>query len=155
MARKFYTHIPASLIRKETGESLYFEKITVWLIYLISPVALLASLVLGFMAFGYWGVISLFFCLFIYGLFASASMRAQSRLLDISSFFLVTVAIHIYSGADHYEVTKFACLFIFSLWSIRFAYWLSGWFLKIFVLRNEKAYAYLSKYLIINRLDTV
>ncbi|MBN2104243.1 hypothetical protein JW835_09415 [bacterium] len=153
MARKFYTHIPAPLIKKETGESPYFEKLTIWLSYLLSPVTLLASIALGFMTFGCWGFLSLFGSLSIYGLFASASLKSRSRLLDISLLFIVTVMIHIYSDPDHFEMTRFACLFLLSLWCIRFAYWASGYFLKAFVLRNEKAYSYLSKYLVINRLD--
>ena len=63
MAPKFYTNIPISKIQEETGEAPYFEKAIVWFAFLFSPTALIASIVLGFFAFSWWGIFSLFLVL--------------------------------------------------------------------------------------------
>ena len=66
VARRFYTDVPISKIEEETGETPYLEKTVVWFIFLLGPVALILSTVLGFLTFGWWGIISLVFCLTVF-----------------------------------------------------------------------------------------
>lgn len=153
LARKFFTHIPVSMIQKETGESCYFERLIVWLAYLLSPVALIASLALGFFAFHYLGFISLIICPLVYVLFSSSSLRNQSGLPGISLLLIAAIVIHVLSPSRHFLITRFAVVYLFSLWSVRFEYCMAETLLKAFVFRNRKAYDYLSKYLMIQETD--
>ncbi|MBN1781457.1 hypothetical protein JW948_10055 [bacterium] len=151
MARKFYTRIPMSLIAQETGESVIFHKMIIWLFYLSGPVLLVYSLFLGFRAFGAWGFITLFCCPLIYFLFSVASLKSNTNPVWISML-LVIAAFAAFFGRTHSPVLiRFSLAYLFSLWSLRFVYWESARLLRIFVLRNEKAYAYLAKYLTIHQ----
>ncbi len=147
MARKFFTRIPIGLIQKETEESLYIEKGLIWAAYLTGPVLLAASVAAGFVTFGLRGFLFLIGGLLVYGLYSSASMRDRAGLIPITAALVVTVITHLFNSGPHTGWTKFAILFIAALWSVRFVYAGSAWFLRLFVLRNAKAFNYLRKYL--------
>jgi hypothetical protein len=147
MARKFFTRIPLGLIRKETGESLYFEKALIWTAYLAGPVLLAASIAAAFLAFGLWGFLFLIGGLPVYGLYSTASMRERAGLIPISLILAVTVVTHWFNAGLYTGWTKFAFLFTGALWSVRFVYAGSAGLLRLFVLRNAKAFNYLGKYL--------
>jgi hypothetical protein len=147
MARKFYTDIPISKIEEETGESPYFEKMIVWLSFLFGPIALFSSIVLGFLAFGWWGVICLFLCPIVYFTYSSSSVRGGSKLIGITIFLFISAGIHFFGNLNIFWVTLFVCAFLFSLWCVRVLYCSATLLLRCFVIRNRRAFEYLSDYL--------
>jgi len=147
MARKFYTDISMQKIREETGETPYLEKIIIWFAFLFGPISLLTSIVIGFLAFNWWGIISLLLCPIIYFAYSSSSVRGNSRMIGINILLLVSSGIHFLRVFDVPKITAFVIIFIFSLWLIRLLYCSSTFLLRNFVIRNKKAYQYLSQYL--------
>jgi hypothetical protein len=81
MARKFYTDIPISKIEEETGEAPYFEKAIVWFAFLLGPIALISSIILSFIAFGWWGILGLVLCPILYFMYSSSSVLGGSQLV--------------------------------------------------------------------------
>jgi len=153
MARKFYTDIPMRKIRRETDETPYFEKIIVWFVFLFGPISLLASIMIGFLAFNWWGIIFLLFCPFVYFIYSSSSVRGDSTMTGISILLLVSACIYFFRVFDNPKITGFVTVFILSLWCIRLLYCSSTFLLRNFVIRNEKAYQYLSQYLKIRSIE--
>jgi len=94
MARRFYTDIPAKKIKEETGEAPYFEKIIVWLAFLFGPISLLATIILGFWFFNWWGIICLIFCPLVYFAYSSSSVRGDSKMTGISILLFTSACIH-------------------------------------------------------------
>jgi len=153
MARKFYTDILIATIEEKTGEAPYFEKMTVWFAFLFGPIALISSIVLGFLAFGWWGVICLLLCPIVYFTYSSSSVMGSSKLTGITILFLIAVGVHFFGNLNSPWVTGFAGVFLFSLWCIRLLYCSVTLLLRNFVIRNERAYDYLSDYLVIRQVD--
>ncbi len=153
MARKFYTDIPIQKIREETGEAPYFEKIIVWFAFLFGPISLLSSIIIGFWIFNWWGIIFLIFCPFIYFTYSSFSVRGDSRITGISILLLVSSCIYFFRVFDAPQITGFITVFILSLWCIRSLYCSSTFLLRNFIIRNEKAYKYLSQHLKIRLIE--
>ena len=153
MARQFYTQVTTSRIKDETGEAPYFEKAIVLLSFVLGPIALLASIVLGFFAFGWWGIIVMVLCPVMYFTYSSMSVMGSSGIIGITIFLLISVGIHVWGILNAPSMTSFAIYFILSLWCARFLYCSSTFFLRAFVLRNRKAYEYLSNQLVIRKVD--
>jgi hypothetical protein len=153
MARKFYTDIPLKKIEEETGEAPYFEKIIVWIAFLFGPISLLASIILGFWFFKWWGIICLIFFSLIYFAYSSSSVRGDSKMIGISILLIISTCIYFFKVIDIPKITGSAIVFIFSLWCIRFLYCSSTFLLRNFVIRNEKAYQYLSQHLKIRSIE--
>lgn len=152
MARKFYTDIPIPIIEEETGEAPYFEKMIVWLAFLVGPISLIASLVLAFFALQWWGVICVFLCPFVYFRYLSFSAKGDSSMIGITLFSIVVTCVHFLGAFDFPWITGFVTVFLFSLWCVRLLYCLSTIFLRNFVIRNARAFQYLSEYLIIKHV---
>ncbi len=153
MARKFYTDIPMSTIEEKTGEVPYFEKMTIWFAFLFGPIALISSIVLGFFAFGWWGIISLLICPIVYLTYSSSSVIGGSKLTGISILFLIAAGVHFFGNFNYPWITGFAGVFLFSLWCIRLLYCSATFLLRNFVIRNGRAYDYLSEYLVIRQAE--
>ena len=153
MARKFYTSVPIARIDEETGEAPYTEKMIVLLSFILGPIAVLASILLGFFAFGWWGIISMVLCPVMYFGYQGTSSRGGSRIIGITIFLLISVGIHFLANLNAPLITGFAVVFIFSLWCARFLYCSSTFFLRAFILRNRKAFEYLSNYFVIRNVD--
>mgnify|MGYP006436845091 CR=1 FL=1 len=149
MARKFYIDIPISEIEEKTGEAPYFEKAIVWFSYLIAPVALISSIILIFIGLRWWGIFGLFICPLIYSKYASSSMVDGSKLIFITLLLLTSLIVHFFGDLNVPWITGAATLFIFALWCVRLLYCSSTYLLRAFVIRNEKAFEWLSKYLVI------
>jgi len=144
VARRFYTDLPISTIEKETGEAPYLDKLVVWFAFLMGPLALAASLVLAFVAFKWWGLIYLVVCPLIYLAYSSASVRGDSALPGISIIMVAAVCIHFLGPIANSRATGFVSLFLLSLWSVRFLYCSSTFLFRCFVIRNARAFRFLS-----------
>ena len=143
MAWKFYTDISASKIAENTGEKPYFEKTIVWLAFLFGPLALILSIILGFLAFGWWGTLCLTICPIIYFLYFSFSAKGGSRIFGITMILIISMAIHLWGVFNVPMISWFVIAFVFSLWLVRLLYCSSTFFLRAFVIRNKKAYEWL------------
>ncbi|MBW8034754.1 MAG: hypothetical protein FVQ79_03645 [Planctomycetes bacterium] len=152
MARKFYTDIPVSTINEETGEAPYFEKIIVWFAFLSGPIALISSIVLGFFAFKWWGVTCLVLCPVTFLVYSSLSARGDSKSIGITLLLFISVGVHFFGNLNMFWVTLFVCVFLFSLWCIRVLYCSATLLLRCFVIRNRRAFEYLSDYLTIEQI---
>lgn len=153
MARKFFINISIKKTEEETGETPYFEKIIVWFAFLFGPISLLASIILGFWFFKWWGIICLIFFPLIYFACSSSSARGDSKMIGISILLLTSACIYFFKVFDIPKITGSAMVFIFSLWCIRFLYCSSTFLLRNFVIRNEKAYQYLRQHLKIRAIE--
>lgn len=153
MARRFYTDIPIKKIKEETGEAPYFEKLIVWFAFLFGPISLMTSLIIGFLAFNWWGIICLIFCPFIYFAYSSSSVRGNSRMTGISILLVISACIYFFKVFDVPKIAGFITVFVLSLWCIRFLYCSSTFLLRNFVIRNEKAYQYLLQHLKIRSIE--
>ena len=145
MARQFYTNVPIKKIKEKTGEAPYFEKIIVWFAFLFGPISLLASIILGFWFFNWWGIICLIFCPLVYFIYSSYSVIGNSRMTGISILLFTSACIYFLKVFNIPKISGFATVFIFSLWCTRLLYCSSAFFLRNFVIRNERAYQYLSQ----------
>ena len=149
MARKFYTDIPISKIEEETGEAPYFEKAIVWFAFLLGPISLISSIILSFIAFGWWGILGLVLCPILYFMYSSSSVLGGSHLVGITVLLLIAVAVHFFGNFNSPWITGAAISFLFALWCVRLLYCSSTFLLRSFVIRNAKAFEWLSEYLVI------
>ena len=91
-ARRFYTDVPLTRIKEETGEAPYFEKIVVWFAFISAPIALLASFILSVLAFRWWAVLAIPLSAIVYFGFAGDSSRGQTRMLGVSIVLALAIA---------------------------------------------------------------
>ena len=143
LARKFYTGIPMSKIQEKTGESPYLETIMVRFVFWFAPVVLIASIVLGFFAFRWWGVICLTLCPIIFSWYFALSSLGDSKLVGITILSLAIGTVHFSGYLNTPWITGFSSAFLLSLWCVRFLYCSSTFFLREFITRNEKAFEWL------------
>lgn len=143
-ARKLFTDVPLSTIQEKTGETLYLEKCLVVFAFILSPIALITSLVLAFIAFGWWGLISLLLCPFIYVGYQSSSSRGGAGLSLITGFVLIAGVVHFFGNIHAPWSTGFVTVFLFSLWCVRFVYSGATFMYRAFAIRNRKAFEFLS-----------
>ncbi len=153
MARQFYIHVPIDKIEKETGEAPYIEKIIVFSAFVLGPLSLLSSIVLGFWIFNWWGIISLIVFPIIYFWYFSTSVRGGAKMIWVSAELIVLACIYFFKIVDAHQVTGLLTAFVLSLWFVRLLYCSSTIFLRGFVIRNERAYQYLSSYLEIKSIE--
>lgn len=153
IARKFYTDVSIKKIEVETDKAPYFEKIVVWFAFLFGPISLLTSIIMGFLFFNWWGIIFLLFCPLVYFTYSASSVRGNSKMIGISILLLVSACIYFFRVFNTPKITGFITIFILSLWCIRLLYCSSTLLLRNFVIRNEKAYQYLSQYLRIRSIE--
>ena len=149
MARKFYTDIPISEIKLKTDEAPYLEKTIIWFSFLSAPIALIFSILLSFIALKWLGIIFLFAYPIFYFLYSSVSARGNSKLTGITIIVVIFLIIHFAGFFDNSLITLLITIFLLSLWCIRILYCASTFFLRTFIIRNEKAFEYLKNYLVI------
>jgi hypothetical protein len=144
MARHFWTDVPIRTIKEETGEAPYSEKAVAYLAELLGPAALIGSLVLAFPAFGWFGVICLVACPAFWFLYIGLSVRGAAGMSGITVLLVASVGMHVFAGVGAPWMTGFVILFVSSLWCMRFLYYASTFLLRCFVIRNARAFRYLS-----------
>jgi len=147
VARKFYTDIPLCKIEEETGEAPYFEKMVVWFAFLSAPLALLASFVLSVLAFHWWAVLTIPLSVVVYFGFSGDSSMPRSGMLGISLLFALAIGS---AFTDFFSSPFTPWYFItatFSLWALRLLYIAATVFLRIFVLRNQRAFELMGEHI--------
>lgn len=149
-ARQFYTDIPIRVVEEQTGETPYFEKVVVYLCWLGSPVALVVSSWFAVTAFHWWSVLIIPVTLMIWLMHATRSAAGTSRLLGGSLVLAGGVALYLFlPGARKFAL--FLSAFSLALWLHRFLYIGATHFLRSFIIRNHRAFAYLHKCVTIGR----
>lgn len=143
-ARKLFTDIPLSTIQEMTGETPYIEKILVMSAFILGPVALITSVILAFIAFSWWGLISLLLCPVVYLLYQGSSSVGGAGLSLITAFVVVAGLVHFLGTFNAPWSTGFVTVFLFSLWCARFVYSAATFMYRAFAVRNRKAFEFLS-----------
>ena len=152
-ARKLFTDVPLSTIQEKTGEIPYFEKSLLMSVFICGPVALITSVVLAFIAFGWWGLIPLLLCPIVYFLYQSSSSIGETGLSLITAFAVATSLVHFAGNFNAPWFTGFVAIFLFSLWCVRLVYVGAAFLYRAFAIRNRKAFEFLSPGLSITHIE--
>ena len=138
-ARRFYTDVPLTRIKEETGEAPYFEKIVVWFAFISAPIALLASFILSVLAFRWWAVLAIPLSAIVYFGFAGDSSRGQTRMLGVSIVLALAIASLFTNFFSSQSVPWYATAVAFAFWAQRLVYCGATTLLRAFILRNQRA----------------
>jgi hypothetical protein len=153
VARQLFTDVSLTTIQEMTGETPYLEKILIMSAFILGPVALITSVALAFVAFGWWGLISLLLCPGIYGLYQSSSSLGGARLLMITAIVVLAGLLHFSGIFGAPWITGFIAVFLFSLLCIRFVYSGATFMYRAFAIRNRRAFEFLSGGLSIKHVE--
>lgn len=147
-ARRLFMDIPSSVIQKNTGESLFFEKKVINILFFLSPLFVVLSILWSFYFFKYYGVIILIVAPMIYFFNVGESSKGSSSITAITFFLILTIASNFLKNVD-YRFTGLLTLITFSFWCTRYLYKIAGTFVGNFAVRNIKAFKWLSEYNVI------
>jgi len=152
-ARKLFTEVPLSKIQEMTGETPYFEKLLIMSTFILGPTALLTSVIVAFIAFGWWGLIPMLFCPVFYLLYQGSSSVGGARLTLITASVVVAGLVHFLDSFNAPWSTGFVAMFLFSLWCARFVYSTATFMYRTFAIRNRKAFEFLSQSISIKHVE--
>jgi hypothetical protein len=138
-ARRFYTDTPIAAVLAETGEAPYFEKLTIFPLFVGGPLLLLSASISAAIFFGWWAVLTIPVFIFIWMLYYSASSHGRSRSIGIS-IVLVCCFIVSFTSLIPFSFGVTFSLFFASLWCSRVLYSASTMYLRCFILRNARAF---------------
>lgn len=138
-ARKLYMEASTSQIEEATGEAPYFEKLVIWLAFVMSPLAMLVSAILAAYAFHWWALLVAPVALTLSVINSLSSRRGSSMIWFLNIVLVATVAVLFLRLVANPFLVGFIATFVFALWCKRFLYWAATWFLRAFVLRNQRA----------------
>ncbi len=139
-ARKLYTDVPIRRIEDLTGEAVYCEKAVVWISFLGTSAALLASCTFAVLAFRWWAILAIPVVVVIWFVYSSMSARSDAKIGLISLLLVAAIAIAGFTIADRLWTNLFLIGVLLSLWLNRLVYSASTIFLRGFVLRNFRAW---------------
>jgi len=139
-ARRLYTNVATSEIEEATGEAPYLGKLVVWFAFLSSPIAMLGSSVLAAYAFRWWSLLIIPVTLLWWVFNRSRSVRGGASIWLHTLLVIVAVSAHFMDLFSNVSISGFVTAFVFALWCDRFLYWSSTFFLRAFVLRNQRAF---------------
>lgn len=138
-ARKLYTDVSTSAIEEATGEAPYLEKLVVWFAFLASPLALLGSVVLAAFAFRWWALLVVPLACLWWMFNRSMSVRGGSSIWFLTLAVIAAMTVHFMSLLPSPWMSGFVAAFVFAMWCDRLLCCASTWFLRAFVLRNQRA----------------
>lgn len=139
-ARKLYTGISTSKILKATGETPYVEKLVVWFAYLASPLAMFTSAILAFFTFRWW-VLLVVPVMVVGWMFNSVfGRRGSSSIWSLTIVVIAALSVHFLHLLANRWLSGFVATFAFALWCDRLVYCASTFFLRAFILRNQRAF---------------
>lgn len=138
VARYFYMYMPLSKIREETGYAPHFEKMVVWLIFIMEPIALIASFALSVLAFRWWAMLAIPLSIIVYYIYASLSSMPRKNMLGITGLLALAICSLF---ADFFAtpfISWYMIILIFALWLSRFIYCIAKYFMLNIVLENKQ-----------------
>ncbi len=144
-ARKFFTDIPFSKLAEFTNEKIYFQKLIVLFAFVLAPISLLLSIVMGFLAFKWLGILTLLICTIVYFLNQANSAKGGANLMITNillGLIIISKSIYHYPNSD--MDFGFLIFFILSLWLARFVYVASTRMFRKLVLKDYKMWNFFS-----------
>jgi hypothetical protein len=138
-ARKLYTEISTSALEEATGESPYFEKLVVWFAYIGSPLAMLTSAILAGFTFRWWVLLVVPVGLILSTINSVFARRGSSSIWFLTPAVVAAVTVHFMKLLANPWLSAFIATLAFALWCKGFLYCASTFFLRAFVLRNQRA----------------
>jgi hypothetical protein len=147
IARKFYTDVPFSHIIEETGEAPYFEKTVVFGAFVGGPLALFVSFILAVLAFHWWAALVIPASIVLYVVFSGASSMPKQGMASVSVLLGLTLLGLYLDWFPSKYVGWYAAVIIFALWNARLVYAAATYFIRAFVVRNRRAYEFLSPHI--------
>jgi len=138
-ARSVYTNMASIAIQQATGETPYIEKAIVLFAFIASPLAILGSAVLAGFAFRWWAALIVPAALLLWIHNRSRSMLSGSSLWFLTIVVIAAVIVHSMNLLPTPWMSGFLTAFIFAMWCDRLLYCTSAFFLRAFVLRNQRA----------------
>ena len=148
-ARKFYTDVPLSRIKEETGEVPYFEKLVVWFAFISAPIALFASFALSALAFRYWAALAIPLSAIVYFVFAGQSSMAHRKMLGVSIVLALAIASLFTNFFSSQFVPWYAIAVAFAFWAQRLVYCAATTLLRAFILRNQQALEFTREHIVV------
>lgn len=138
-ARNLYTDVATSAIEDATGEAPYLEKLVIWFAFLASPLAILGCAVMAAIAFRWWAILVVPVAFLWWMVNKSMSVRGGSSIWFLTLIVIVAIGLHFTHLLPSLWMSGFAATFAFALWCDRLLYCASTFFLRAFVLRNQRA----------------
>jgi|SRR6266540_1736541 len=121
--------------------------------FVLGPVALLASLIASFFAFGWWGIVAAAISVFLYVAFYGLSSRGNAGPYAISILLCLALGVHVFDVFSVPAIARFAVLLVFALWCARMLYVGSTIFYRAMALRGAKIFDFLSDGIELRRAD--
>lgn len=143
LAPHFYTRFLSREFAAVADDVAAVEGFLVWLGLMLGHLGLVGSVILSFVAFGWFGIVALMVCPIMFGVFVSASKLRDAGMTGVTLVLGVAIAIHLWGGFANHWATLFAIGLVASFWSIRFAYCVASSLLRCLVVRNERAFHFL------------
>ena len=139
-ARQFYTDASLHKIAEETGYAPYLQKFVVRSAFFTSYLALIGSFVLSVLAFGWYATLIIPGSFFVYFVFTFLSSQPNRGMILIS-FLLGLSVLGLFMSLGISPVSSwYFSVYLLALWCSRFLYCASTTFLRMFVIRNKKAF---------------
>ncbi len=143
-ARRFFTEISGEALISKIGEDLRFERFLIMLCMIISWWGFLISLPLAIWAFHWWAIVAIpAAAIFRYGHLRRGPIGRQSISFEILALAVATLGPPIVGWGTRIHV--WLVLLAISLLTARLIYFLSSRMVRGLVLRNPKAYDFLSR----------
>ena len=143
-SRRFYTDIPLSVIEQNTGERCYFEKGLVMLVFIGGWLAILGTFIFSVIVFKWWSLLLILAGALFWFVYMPMSSRGTARLWPVSIFLAVTIIVYLLDFLRD-DVALVLLTFLLALWCARFVYVGSALFLRAFVVRNFRAFNFVSE----------
>jgi hypothetical protein len=131
--------LATSDIEKATGEAPHLEKLVVWFAVFGSPIALVGSVALAAVGFRWWAFITVPVMLLWWFINRGISVIGTSRLWPLSVLLIVAASVHFMRVMPNPWMSASVGAFVFAIWCDRLVYCGSTFFLRAFVLRNQRA----------------
>jgi hypothetical protein len=149
-ARKFYTDVPNRVVEEQTGETPYVAKFIVLVCLIASPLCFLAAAVLSVIYFAWWSILIIPVAAVLWLLYSGASSAGTTRIIGISIFAVAAIALQVFHPIS-WSFTPFLLVLSLALWLNRFMYVAATFFLRAFVIRNHRAFAFVHENLTLKR----
>lgn len=148
-ARKLYTDVPIAVIKQRTGEAPYVAKAVVIGALVGAPLCLLTALVLAIVVLRWWAILAVPVGVFGYMVYWGTSSRGDSRNDYMGYAVLVETVLVALDPFQARVPSSLVLLYVLALWLARAVYTSSTSFLREFVIRNPRAFAWLRDSLVI------
>ena len=163
-ARKFFTTMSFKKTGLIVGKQIIFKKTVVMLLFYLSPILMLTSVVFSFIFFNFYGLAALLFPIIHFKYNGISSMANKSvklilmtTIAAIATYILNEFHIEIPISIRDPKAAKImiiAILFLSSLLCSRLIYRSSGYFIRSLIIQHEQFFLYMKDKIIIEYAPT-